>query len=69
MVFLPGLAVLVLTLTFEKVKGHKKAATEKVPQVGYSSLFPCRQADGYLIDLKHRIMPDSSESSEGLIQV
>lgn len=48
---------------FEKVKGHERAAIEKVSEAGYSSPFPCREVEGFLIDLKHRVMPGRSESS------
>lgn len=45
-----------------KVKGHEKALTEKVPQAGYSSLFPCWEMNGFLIDFEHSVMPDRGES-------
>lgn len=38
------------------------SVTEKVPQAGFSSLFGCREVYGFLIDFKHRVIPDNGES-------
>lgn len=45
------------------------AATGKVPQGGFSSLFPCGKVDEVLTDFKHRVMPDRSRSKRDSLRL